>query len=75
MLILGERNQDFAVGGEALRSSVSIGPAPTGNVEGAPFIGSDGRVLGVAAFPDDDSASDLALYERMIGDGSLQLEA
>jgi serine protease Do len=50
--------QDFAAGGEALRSSVSIGPALTGNFEGAPFIGSDGRVLGLSAFPDDDSAGD-----------------
>jgi serine protease Do len=53
--------QDFAAGGEALRSSVSIGPAPTGNVEGAPFIGSDGRVLGLSAFPDDDSAGELGV--------------
>ena len=50
--------QDFAAGGESLRSSVSIGPAIAANVEGAPFIGSDGRVLGLSAFPDDDSAGD-----------------
>lgn len=53
--------QDFAAGGEALRSSVSIDPTPSGNVEGVPFIGSDGRVLGLPAFPDDDSAGDLGV--------------
>lgn len=53
--------RDFAAGGEALRSSVSIGPAPTENAEGVPFIGSDGRVLGLSAFPDDDSAGDLGV--------------
>jgi serine protease Do len=50
--------QDFAAGGEALRSSVSVSPTIAGNVEGAPFIGADGRVLGLSAFPDDDSAGD-----------------
>lgn len=50
--------QDFAASGEKMRSSVSIGPVITGNVEGVPFIGSDGRVLGLSAFPDDDSAGD-----------------
>lgn len=53
--------RDFAAGGEAQRSSVSIGPALTENVEGVPFIGSDGRVLGLSAFPDDESAGDLGL--------------
>jgi len=53
--------RDFAAGGEALRSSVSIDPAPTANAEGVPFIGSDGRVLGLSAFPDDDSAGDLGV--------------
>jgi serine protease Do len=53
--------RDFAAGGEALRSSVSIGPALAENVEGVPFIGSDGRVLGLSVFPDDDSAGDLGV--------------
>jgi serine protease Do len=53
--------QDFAAGGEALRSSILVGPTPSENVEGVPFIGSDGRVLGLAAFPDDDSAGDLGV--------------
>jgi len=53
--------QDFAAGGEALRSSVSVDPTPGGNAEGAPFVGSDGRVLGLSAFPDDDSAGDLGV--------------
>ena len=54
--------QDFAAGGEALRSSVSISPAIAGNVEGAPFIGADGRVLGLSAFPDDASAGDPSVF-------------
>ncbi|WP_084239242.1 S1C family serine protease [Sphingomonas asaccharolytica] len=53
--------QDFVAGGEALRSSISVGPTPSGNVEGVPFIGSDGRVLGLSVFPDDDSAGDLGV--------------
>ena len=53
--------QDFAAGGEVLSSSVSISPAVGENVEGAPFIGSDGRVLGLSAFPDDASAGDPSL--------------
>lgn len=52
--------RDFAAGGESLRSSVAIGPAIDGNMEGVPFIGGDGRVLGLSAFPDDASAGDLA---------------
>jgi serine protease Do len=55
----GSIAQDFAASGETMRSSVSISPALTGNFEGVPFIGSDGRVLGLSAFPDDDSAGDL----------------
>jgi serine protease Do len=50
--------RDFAAGGDSLRSSVSVSPALAGTVEGAPFIGMDGRVLGLSAFPDDDSAGD-----------------
>lgn len=53
--------RDFAAGGDTQRSSVSIGPAITENIEGVPFIGSDGRVLGLSAFPDDESAGDLGL--------------
>ena len=53
--------QDFAAGGEALRSSVSISPAIAATVEGVPFIGADGRVLGLSTFPDDASAGDSSL--------------
>lgn len=54
----GVIGQDFVAGGEALKSSVSISPAISENVEGAPFIGADGRVLALSAFPDDASADD-----------------
>jgi len=52
--------QDFAASDASLRESVTVSPAITADVEGLPFIGADGRVLGLSAFADDAGAADVS---------------